>query len=169
MKRLSKFDKAWNKESKRQERLKLAIANKNFIYNADYTELLLREINKYSKTPFNIAYSMLKSYDSEEKEHIIFKGYGLFDKNTKIIRKINCTKIKYKELIQALFTILYEVERAYFEKAYPKKEEVKEYIINKKIETRKLKQIKRKELKSVSMPLNELLFSSKEIELIPLY
>lgn len=128
MKRLSKFDKAWNKESKRQERLKLAIANKNFIYNADYTELLLREINKYSKTPFNIAYSMLKSYDSEEKEHIIFKGYGLFDKNTKIIRKINCTKIKYKELIQALFTILYEVKRTYFKASLPRAKKLKEYI-----------------------------------------
>lgn len=128
MKRLSKFDKAWNKESKRQERLKLAIANKNFIYNADYTELLLREINKYSKTPFNIAYSMLKSYDSEEKEHIIFKGYGLFDKNTKIIRKINCTKIKYKELIQALFTILYEVKRTYFKASLPRANKLKEYI-----------------------------------------
>ena len=128
MKRLSKFDKAWNKESKRQERLKLAIANKNFIYNADYTEILLREINKYSKTPFNIAYSMLKSYDSEEKEHIIFKGYGLFDKNTKIIRKINCTKIKYKEIIQALFTILYEAKRTYFKASLPRANKLKEYI-----------------------------------------
>lgn len=114
MKRLSKFEKAWNKELKRQDRLKLLISAKKLIYSGDYADLLLKEINQYSKTPFNIAYSMLKSYDSEDLQHIIFKGYSLFDKKTKIIRKIDIKTTKYKELIKALFTILDEVKRAYF-------------------------------------------------------